>query len=144
MKITVNCKNSTITIEAGGVDTSNKAFIFLVGAPSGWTGPSADNAAHYEAFKLFDLEDNGVYTGTFTIKAGEAMFRFYTALTGWDADSFGSQTEDAPVDIALADGVYTGAAMAGKGSWNIPDWTEEGKLAISVDVPNGKVTFTKK
>lgn len=144
MKITVNCNNNTITIEAGGVDTSNKAFIFLVGAPSGWTGPSADNAAHYEAFKLFDLEDNGVYTGTFTIKAGEAMFRFYTALTGWDADSFGSQAEDAPVDIALADGVYTGSAMAGKGSWNIPDWTEEGKLAISVDVPNGKVTFTKK
>ena len=143
MKITVNMNNKSVIIEEGGVDTSNSPFIYLVGAPSGWTGPSADNAAHYEAWKLFDVEGNGVYVGTFQINAGEFMFRFYKELTGWDAASFGSQVEDNPIDIALTDGVYTGAATDGKGSWNCPDWAG-GKVEVKVDMKNLQVTFTQK
>ncbi len=143
LKITVNLNNFTVKMEAGGVDTSNKAFIYLVGQPSGWTTPDESAAAHYEDFKLYDLEGNGVYTGEFNIAAGEFIFRFYKALTGWDADSFGSQADDAPIDITMTDGVYTGQAVAGKGSWQIPGW-EGGRIHLSVDVPNGKVTFTQK
>ena len=143
MKITVNMNNMSVIIEEGGVDTSNSPFIYLVGAPSGWTAPSADNAAHYEAWKLFDVEGNGVYTGTFQVNAGEFMFRFYKTLSGWDADSFGSQAEDSPIDIALTDGVYTGAATDGKGSWNCPDWAG-GKVEVKVDMKNFQVTFTQK
>jgi hypothetical protein len=133
----------TVILEAGGVDTNDKAFIYLVGAPEGWAGPDVANADHYEPWKLYDLADNGVYTGTFEIPAGSFMFRFYTALTGWDSDSFGSQEVDNPIDITLTDGVYTGVAMKGKGSWNLPDWAG-GKVAMEVDVNNGKVTFTQK
>lgn len=143
MKITVNMNNMSVIIEAGGVDTSNSPFIYLVGAPSGWTAPEADNSSHYEAWKLYDIEGNGVYTGTFEVNAGEFMFRFYKELTGWDAASFGSQVEDNPVDIALTDGVYTGAATDGKGSWNCPDWAG-GKVEVKVDMKNLQVTFTQK
>ena len=143
MKITVNMNNKSVLIEAGGVDTSNSPFIYLVGAPSGWTAPSADNATHYEDWKLYDIEGNGVYTGTFQVNAGEFMFRFYKTLSGWDADSFGSQAEDSPIDIALTDGVYTGAATDGKGSWNCPDWAG-GKVEVKVDMKNFQVTFTQK
>jgi hypothetical protein len=71
------------------------------------------------------------------------MFRFYKELTGWDAASFGSQVEDSPIDIALTDGVYTGAATDGKGSWNCPDWAG-GKVEVKVDMKNFQVTFTQK
>ncbi len=143
MKITVNMNNMSVIVEAGGVDTSNSPFIYLVGMPSGWTEPSADNAAHYEAWKLFDIEGNGVYTGTFDVNEGEFTFRFYKTLSGWDAASFGSQAEDVPVDITLTDGVYTGAATDGKGSWNCPDWAG-GKVEVKVDMNNFQVTFTQK
>ena len=143
MKITVNMNNMSVIMEEGGVDTSNSPFIYLVGAPSGWTAPLADNAAHYEAWKLFDVEGNGVYVGTFQVNAGEFIFRFYKELTGWEAASFGSQVEDNPIDIALTDGVDTGAATDGKGSWNCPDWAG-GKVEVKVDMKNFQVTFTQK
>lgn len=143
MKIVVNLNDLTVTLEAGGVDTNGKPFIYLVGAPSGWTTPDENATAHYESWKLYDLEENGIYTGTFDIPADQFMFRFYKALTGWDADSYGSQVEDAAVEIAMTDGVYEGLATAGKGSWTITGWTG-GKVAITVDTNTDKVTFTQK
>lgn len=147
MKITVNLSSKTpsVIIEAGGVDTNGKNFIYIVGAVSGWTEPSEANAAHYEDFKLYDLADNGVYTGTFDLAADQGMFRFYNTLCGWaGTDSFGVKENDGDnVDVELTDGVYTGNYVAGKGNWNIAGW-EGGKLAISVDVNTQKVTFTKK
>ena len=147
MKITVNLsgKVPSMIIEAGGVDTNGKNFIYIVGAVSGWTEPSEANSAHYEDYKLYDLEDNGVYSATFDLAADQGMFRFYNTLCGWAGnDSFGVKENDGDnVDVELTDGVYTGNYVAGKGNWNIAGW-EGGKLAISVDVNTQKVTFTKK
>ena len=144
MKITVNLNNNSIIIEEGGVDTNGKNFIYLVGAPSGWTGPEETNAAHYETWKLYDLEDNGVYSATFDIEAGQFQFRFYKALTGWDGGaSYGSQVEDNPIDIDMSSGSYSGVATDGKGSWNEPNWGG-GKVAITVDTNSNQVTFTQK
>ena len=147
MKITVNLsgKVPSMIIEAGGVDTNGKNFIYIVGAVSGWTEPSEANSAHYEDYKLYDLEDNGVYSATFDLAADQGMFRFYNTLCGWTGtDSFGVKENDGDnVDVELTDGVYTGNYVAGKGNWNIAGW-EGGKLAISVDVNTQKVTFTKK
>lgn len=144
LKITVNLNNMSVILEAGGVDTNGKKFIYIVGPVSGWTEPSEANAAHYENYKLYDLEDNGVYSATFDLAADQGTFRFYKSLSGWDGGgSYGSQVEDAAVDVALTEGVYTGTAVAGKGSWNIVGW-EGGKLAISVDTNSGAVTFTQK
>ena len=143
VKITVNMNTMTVKFEVGGVDVSNKKFIYLVGAPEGWAGPTEDNASHYEDWKLYDMADDGNYTGTFDIPEGKFMFRFYKKLTGWETDSFGSQADDAPIDLTWTDGIYEGAAMDGKGSWNDPTWAG-GKVEITVNINDGTVLFEMK
>ena len=121
-------------------------FIYLVGAPEGWKGPDEANASHYADWRLFESSTaigSKIYSGVFDIPAGKAMFRFYTALTGWDDDSYGTQVDDNPIDVAMVDGVYSGPMVKGKGSFNIPDW-EGGSMKITVNMSNEKamtVTF---
>lgn len=86
-----------------------------------------------------------IYEGTISVEAGKFTFRFYTEPGSWDTGSIGAQEEDNPVEITLAGGVYTGAAVAGKGSWTNPAWAG-GDLFISVDMTdeeNYSVTFSK-
>lgn len=136
-----NANDLTFKIEEAPVPPT---VMYLVGAPSGWNEPNAENAAHYESWKLEDNDGDLIFSGEFEIPAGQFEFRFYSALTGWDGGaSFGSQLDDANIDIDLDGGVYTGAALSGKGKWNIPNW-EGGVVAIDVDWENGVVTFTKK
>lgn len=112
-------------------------FIYFVGAPEGWAGPSAANAEHYEDWKMFEKDDeigSKVYYATFDVNAGDAIFRFYTALTGWDDDSYGSQEEDNPLEFALdAAGGYAGKIVKGKGSFSFPSWPG-GLMSIKVDM----------
>ncbi len=110
--------------------------IYLVGAPEGWAGPTEGNAAHYAEWTLSEPADgigSKVYTGVFDIPAGSAMFRFYTQLTGWDDDSYGSQVDDNPVDYEFVDGSFAGTAVKGKGSFNFPNWPG-GKMTIVVNM----------
>ncbi len=107
--------------------------IWLIGSPEGWDINGKD------AWTLAETSE-GVYNGRFTINSGEAMFRFYTATGDWETNSIGAQVDDNPVDITLTDGIYNGAAVNGKGSWNIPAW-ETGILDITVDLANMKVQF---
>lgn len=118
-------------------------YIYLVGAPEGWAGPSASNAAHYEDWRLYEPASaigSKVYVGVFDIPEGQAMFRFYTALTGWDADSYGSQADDNPVDCTMTDGLFRKELVKGKGSFNFPAWPG-GKMTITVDMVNMTVTM---
>ncbi len=113
-------------------------FIYLVGAPEGWKGPDAGNAAHYEDWKLYEADDNigsEIYIGTFDIAAGDAMFRFYSALTGWDDDSYGSQADDNPLDFSLENGQFDGTIVKGKGAFSFPDWAG-GMMTIIVNLKN--------
>lgn len=113
-------------------------YIYLVGAPEGWSGPTEDNKAHYEAWKLLESDNaigSKVYYGEFDIPEGSFQFRFYSALTGWDNDSYGVQEADAPLDITMKDGLYDGKIVKGKGSYQIPDWTG-GKVKITVNMSN--------
>ena len=125
-------------------------YIYLVGAPEGWKGPDEANADHYADWRLFEASDaigSHIYSGVFDIPAGDsAMFRFYTALTGWDADSYGVQVPDEAVQFpdAFADGTFTHDLVKGKGSFWFPNW-EGGKMTIVVDMsdPNNmSVTMT--
>ncbi len=117
--------------------------IYLVGAPEGWKGPDESQAAHYAEWALYE-PDNGIgtkiYHGVFDIPAGSAMFRFYTALTGWDTDSYGSQADDNPIDFAFTDGEFITTIVKGKGSFNFPDWAG-GKMDITVDMNTMKLTI---
>ncbi len=111
-------------------------FIFLAGEPEGWVGPSAAAKDHYWEWRLLEKDDeigSKVYYGTFPVEQGKAMFRFYTALTGWDPDSYGSQEGDNPLDFPETDLGKPLKMVKGKGSYNFPDWPG-GNMAIKVDM----------
>lgn len=112
--------------------------IYLVGAPEGWKGPDAGNAAHYADWALYEPEDaigSKVYSATFTIPAGQAMFRFYTALTGWDADSWGSQADDNALSFAFSNNQFKFTLVKGKGAFNFnDDWSTNGTMDINVNM----------
>lgn len=120
--------------------------IYLVGNPEGWKGPDAGNAAHYADWALYEPADNigcQIYTNTFDICA-YPMFRFYTALTGWDADSWGSQVDDNPIDVELTNGEFIHDLVKGKGAFNFTNFTEAGPMWIQVDMNTHKVTIIAK
>lgn len=128
-------------IQAGDYDPSNKPFIYLVGACSDWAVAKPNAAELLANFKLYDWKFNGVYTNTFDVAKGTAMFRFYTALDNWDSGSIGSQVEDAPVDCNFTGDTFESAFVdGGKGNWNFPNW-EGGKMKMTVDTNTGKVVF---
>lgn len=120
-------------------------YIYLVGQPSGWNTPDESQAEHYADWRLFEAKDaigSKIYIGTFDIPATAdgvnwPMFRFYTALTGWDADSYGVQEPDEAVQFpdAFADGTFTHQLVKGKGSFWFPNW-QGGKMTIVVDMSN--------
>lgn len=120
-------------------------YIYLVGSPEGWAGPTESNAAHYADWRLFEPKDaigSGVYSATFDIPANP-IFRFYTALTGWDADSYGSQVNDDPIQFPdFSSGSFTNPMVKGKGSFAFPNWPG-GEMTITVDMSDMKnITLT--
>ncbi|MCM1452721.1 MAG: SusE domain-containing protein [Clostridium sp.] len=119
-------------------------YIYLVGSPEGWKGPDAANADHYADWRLFEKDDaidSKVYYGVFDMPAAP-MFRFYTALTGWDADSWGSQADDSAIDYELANGSWEGSIVKGKGSFNFPKF-EGGQMTLIVDMVNNRITVVE-
>jgi hypothetical protein len=131
----------TVTIMAGAQTVYTPRYIYLIGAASGWKEPSEDNAEDLSAWRLVDNSESGIYTGTFNINAGDAMFRFYTELTGWDGGaSIGIQEDDSAVDCTFTDGIYTGAIVSGKGSFNFPDW-QGGEMTITVDTNSNSISI---
>ncbi|MGM9872436.1 MAG: hypothetical protein ACI30X_03160 [Muribaculaceae bacterium] len=120
---------SVYEIDFGGStpdpEPTTPELLFLVGAPSNWTAPEMVNAEFYASNWALaeETRGSGIYTGTFTIPNGAGMFRFYSALEGWEANSLGASAsgwED--VDVAFTDGVYNGSIYAGKGNFNFTSW----------------------
>lgn len=124
------------------------AYIYVVGAFTGigdnWVEPNADNSEHYMQYRLYEADNaigSKVFSAVFDVPAGKAMFRFYTALTGWDADSYGSQADDNPIDYEMTDGVFEGLMVKGKGCYNFPAW-EGGQMTMTVNMASDKMTVT--
>lgn len=111
-------------------------YIYLVGSPEGWAGPTENNAEHYAPWRLFEPKNgigSKVYSAVFDLPAAP-MFRFYTALTGWDADSYGSQADDNPIDYPEYTGGTSSFGMVkGKGAYNFPN-LPAGTYTITVDM----------
>ncbi len=106
--------------------------LYVVGSIQGWN-ISASN------YFLRDRTGENVFTGELGIPAG-AQFRFYTELGNWDTNTYGSQVDDAGVNITLTDRNYEGALVAGKGSWIFPT-DAEGTYNCTVDLTNMTVKF---
>ena len=122
-------------------------YIYLVGNCTDWQTPNAGNTEHYSSWRLFEKDDaigSKVYYGTFTMPAGDLQFRFYKALTGWDADSMGPQVADAGVSSEFAGNVYEGTILTdkAKGTWLFSGF-EGGTVDIMVDLNQNKVMFMK-
>lgn len=110
------------------------AEMWLIGAPQGW-----------------DIEDGsipltetsaGVYETNLNINSGQFMFRFYTALGNWDANSIGIAEGDVDVTIEFTDNTwFTGTYVDGKGNWNYPSW-KGGEIYITVNTNLHTVIFT--
>ena len=122
-------------------------YIYMIGNVSGeWIGPEEANAEKLKAWRLFEPEDaigSKVYSGTFDLPAAP-MFRFYTQLTGWDADSYGFQEADEPTNFDLVEGSFSSSinGPAWKGSYNFPNFGG-GKVTIVVDLSDpDNMTFT--
>lgn len=122
-------------------------YIYLVGTPEGWAGPTEANAEHYAPWRLFEPQNaigSKVYSAVFDLPAAP-MFRFYTALTGWDADSYGTQAEDTPVEYPdFVSGSSTFSMVKGKGAYSFPN-LPAGQYTITVDMSdanNMSVTVT--
>ncbi len=122
------------------------AWIYLVGTPvagNPWPGPTEDNAALFEPWKLYEADDaigSDIYSATFMIPDGQFEFRFYKALTGWDEDSYGAQKDDNTVDIGFEDDEYAGPIVKGKGKYHVPGWTAAW-VKMTVNLKSMSVTF---
>lgn len=119
-------------------------YIYVVGDFAGWKAPTAEYFEHYKQYRLYEDSKaigSKVYSGVFNVEAGKAMFRFYTALTGWDKDSYGIQVDDNPIDCTMTDGLYEGTLVKGKGSFNFPDWGG-GEMTITVNMASDNMSVT--
>lgn len=109
--------------------------LYVVGSIQGWDINSSN-------YFLRDREGSNVYTGELGIPSvpSGAQFRFYKELGNWDTNSYGSQVDDAGINITVTDGVYEGALVSGKGSWIFPA-DAEGTYNCTVDLTNMTVKF---
>lgn len=112
-------------------------FIYLVGNVTGWAEPSEGNASVYADWRLWEPANaigSKIYSATFDLDAAP-MFRFYTALTGWDADSYGYQEPDQATDFPdwTGDESFTASLVKGKGAFNFPNFPG-GEVTIIVDM----------
>ena len=115
-------------------------FIYILGTCNGWPTPDATSAGALADWRLFESQTaigSNVYTGVFDMPAAP-VFRFYTALEGWDVNSFGSQAEDNPIDYTLTDGQWQGKLVAGKGSLSFPDYPG-GTMTIMVNLNDNSI-----
>lgn len=122
-------------------------FIYLVGNVTDWQTPNAGNSEFYSVYRLFEKDDaigSKVYYGTFELPAG-AQFRFYRALTGWDADSMGPQVDDSGVESEFSGGKYEGSILTNKakGTWLFSSFGG-GTVDMVVDLNQNTVKFEVK
>lgn len=126
--------------------------IYVIGNYVGdWIGPEAANEAALAPYTLSekpDEIDSKKYYGTIGFTADNCIFRFYTALEGWDANSLGcagGPDSDTPVefpDFVAGSTLEHGLAKT-KDSFSFPNYT--GSLEFFVDLSdsaNPKVVIT--
>lgn len=119
---------------------SAQECLYLVGNPTGWATPDEGNAYIYDNYRLLP-DGNGRYVGQFQIGAGN-YFRFYSALTGWDNDSFGPRESDGDnVEVVFEEDAYSSLLVAGKGSWCTSDDFEPQEVLMYVNLEEKTVEF---
>lgn len=122
--------------------------VYLVGNINGWKEPSEANAAYYADWTISEDDDaigSHIYSGVYDLPPasdfsgdGGMMFRFYTALTGWDDDSYGSQVDDTPIEYPdVTTGEFSTTVVKGKGAFKFPNFVG-GKVKIVFNMSDEK------
>lgn len=130
--------------------------IYVVGNYVGsWIGPDPSNADALQPYTLSEKEEeigSNKYYGTIDFQPTNveegSIFRFYTALAGWDENSFGPSggtDSDTPVEFPdfKAGSVLDHGLVKTKDSFKFPNYT--GKIEMFVDLSdssNPVATFT--
>lgn len=121
--------------------------IYLVGSFSGWSVDDPNAATIYANWRLFETAiGNKIYSGVFTVPAGDQYFRFYTELGNWGNDGELPSVGPLPNDntneaVVFEDGSYTSDAVPGKGSWHL-NITEDMDITMVVDLSGAQDTWT--
>ena len=127
------------------------AALWIIGNCSGWSEPSAGNAAALADWRIFETEiGSNVFEGVITMPAGNLQFRFYSALTGWDGGASVGPTYTDPDDpdgddkdmaCEFTEGVYSGTCdVPSKDKWNFTGFAG-GDVKLTVDLNQNKVKF---
>lgn len=115
------------------------AFIYCIGNYVGsWIGPEEGNFEALKPYRVTEqIIDSQIYYAEIDFTEAP-IFRFYTALTGWDEDSWGSaggQDNDNPVvdEDFTAGSVAVKSLIKTKDSFSFPNMGP-GKLAMTVNM----------
>ncbi len=125
--------------------------IWVIGNYAGdWISPEAAQEAALEPYALSEKDDevrSKIYYGniTFTVEDAGCIFRFYTALDGWDNSSVGcsgGSDSDTPVEFPdfVAGNTLTHGLAKTKDSFSFPNYC--GPLQFKVDLNTNEATFT--
>lgn len=139
--ITVNMKSGKVSFQGGADPTMGKPFIYMVGAMTDWATPDDTNAEKYENWKLFDLDENGIYTATFQLEGkGDSNFRFAKNLGGWNGSAWIGCSNGNDYVINLP---FDGTSDSSQNCWKLnPDYKND-KVKFTVNTNDNTVKFEK-
>lgn len=136
--------NPTINVVAGAAAPTISKYMYVVGNNANWAAPDESSADVYEAWKIADKNESGIYTGTFEIADGTApttdgwYFRIYEQLAGWGSTPWSSSSDGSNVDAVLGQAV---PCVAGEGCFCVNPCAP-GKYTVTLDTNAKTVTVT--
>jgi len=143
-------------IRSNSFEMSNVKYFYSVPVPAAiycignylgaWIAPDAGNIDALKPYALSEAPDaigSKIFSGTIEFTAeDDAIFRFYTELTGWDGGaSWGcgaGDGSDNPIDCTFSDdGEYEGTVAEGKSSFKFVGIGKGTKIQMTIDMNDG-------
>ncbi len=130
-----------LTLIAGAQSVTISQYVYMVGNNAGWATPDESSADIYNAWRLEDSSDSGVYSATFDLTdlpADDLYCRFYKELAGWGpAQWAGNENDGDNYEVTPGEETRT---VAGEGCFMLPG--VKGKVvSIVLDTNTNTVTF---
>lgn len=127
-------------------------FIFCIGSYLGdWIGPDPDQATNLRPYRVTEHTDaigSNIFYASIDFQENDIIFRYYTALEGWDKNSLGAtggNDDDNPVEFPdfVAGSTLKTPLMATKDSFKFPNYKGVVNMVVDLSVADSpNVTFT--
>ncbi|MGM9843719.1 MAG: SusE domain-containing protein [Muribaculaceae bacterium] len=146
MTITADFSSSspTINVVAGSAAPTVSKYMYIVGNNADWTEPVEASASVYEAWRIADKNESGVYTGTFELAEGSTpctsgwYFRIYEQLAGWSDTPWAASADGSNVDVTLGQAL---PCATGQGCFLVNPCAP-GKYTVTLDTNAKTVTVS--